>query len=101
METEDINRCKQLHPQKAIETIYKGFIGLQPKVDLKLFEETINQVDIPIESMNHSSAVPESTSFNQHRTGSKDDYEPANNIQLSSKNLDCNQKVKKIMKIIL
>jgi hypothetical protein len=85
-------RDKQLHPPKEEETIYKGFMSLLLKVVLKQFEETINLADTPIESMNHSATVRESTSINLHRTGSKDGYEPADNSQLSSKNLDCQSK---------
>jgi hypothetical protein len=87
-----LKRYKQIHPPKEHETIYKGFMGLQPKVDLKHFEETINLVDTSIESMNHSAAVRELISFDLHRTGSEDGYEPAKNHQIASKNLDCQSK---------
>jgi hypothetical protein len=40
-------------------------------------------------------------SGNQHRTGSEDGYEAADNYQISSKNLDCQSKVEEILKIIL
>jgi hypothetical protein len=39
--------------------------------------------------MEHSAAVRETISFNQHCIESKGGYESASNIQLSSKNLDC------------
>jgi hypothetical protein len=42
--------------------------------------------------MNQSAAVPETLSFDQHCTESKDGYGPAPFNQLSSKNLDCQSK---------
>jgi hypothetical protein len=39
--------------------------------------------------MDHSAALRETLSFNQHCTGSKGGYGSASNIQLSSKNLVC------------
>jgi hypothetical protein len=39
--------------------------------------------------MDHLAALWETLSFNQHCTGSKGGYGSAANIQLSSKNLDC------------
>jgi hypothetical protein len=56
---------------------------------LKQFEEKINLGDTPIEFMDHSAALWETLSFNQHYTGSKGGYGSATNIQLSSKNLYC------------
>jgi hypothetical protein len=85
-------RYRLLHPTKEKETIYRGFISLQPKVDLKQFEEAINLGDAPIEFMNHSAALRETLSFNQHCTGSKGGYESATSPQFSSKNLDCQSK---------
>jgi hypothetical protein len=71
-------------------------MGLQPKADSEQFEEAINLVDTPIESMNHLAAERKLKSFNLHRTGSKDGYEPANNHQISSKNLDYQSKSEEI-----
>jgi hypothetical protein len=51
-----LQRNKMLHTLKEVETNYKGFNCLQPKVDLKQFEETINLGDIPIEFMNKLAA---------------------------------------------
>jgi hypothetical protein len=93
-------RSKQLHLPKEQETVYKGFMGLQPKISSEQLDETINLVDTPIESMNHSAAVRKSTSFHQHRTGSKDGYEPANMNQLLSKNLICGKPRKEFFKKI-
>jgi hypothetical protein len=56
---------------------------------LKKFEETINLGDTPIEFMDHSAALREILRFDHHCTGSKGGYGSAANIQLSSKNLDC------------
>jgi Fe-S cluster assembly scaffold protein SufB len=47
-------RYKYLHPKEEKETVYKGIISLHTKVDMKQFEEVINQDDTPIEFMNHS-----------------------------------------------
>jgi hypothetical protein len=55
--------------------VYKGFISIQSKVNLKQFEETINLGDTPIEFMNQSAALRETLSFDQHCIGSKDRYE--------------------------
>jgi hypothetical protein len=74
-------RYRLLHPTKEVETIYKGFISLQPKMDLKQFEEAINLGDTPMEFMDHSAALQETLSFNQHRTGSKGGYGSAANVQ--------------------
>jgi hypothetical protein len=84
-----LQRYRLLHPPKEVETFYKGFISLQPKVDLKQFDETINLGDTPIEFMNQSIALRETLNTNLHCTGSKDDYGSASNYQLSRKNLDC------------
>jgi hypothetical protein len=56
---------------------------------LKQFEKAINLGDTPIEFMDHSAAFPEPLGFNQHCTGSKGGYGSAANVQLSSKNLNC------------
>jgi hypothetical protein len=42
--------------------------------------------------MDHSAALWETLSFDQHCTGSKGGYESAANIQLSGKNLDYQSK---------
>jgi hypothetical protein len=81
-------RYREIHPLKEAETKYKGFIGLQPKVNSERIDETIKQVDTPTEFVNHSAAVRELNSINLHRTGSKDCCEPAANSQISIKNLD-------------
>jgi hypothetical protein len=75
-----IDTNNYIHPKKQ-ETIYKGFMGLQSKVNLEQFDEAINLVDTSMEFMNHSAAVRKSKSINLHRTGSKDGSEPANNNQ--------------------
>jgi hypothetical protein len=50
-------RYRLLHPTKETETIYRGIISLQPKVDLKQFEKVINLDDTPIEFMDHLAAL--------------------------------------------
>jgi hypothetical protein len=94
-------RYKKLHPTKEKEIVYKGFNDLQPKVNLKHFEETIKLSDTPTEFMNCSAALQETTSINLRCTGSKDGYESAANFQLSSKNLEYQSKVDLLLKKIL
>jgi hypothetical protein len=45
---ENFKQIQNITSAKEIEIIYKGFMGPQPKLNLKLIEETINLVDIPI-----------------------------------------------------
>jgi hypothetical protein len=67
-------------------------MGLLQKKNSKQFEETINLIDPPIESVDSSAGVRKLKSINIHRTGSKDNYEPADNTQISSKNLVCEKR---------
>jgi hypothetical protein len=89
MEVQDYTRYRLLHPTKEKETIYKEIISLHPKVDLKQFEEIINQDATPIEFMDHSAALRETLSFNQHCTGSKSSCVQALYNQMLSKNPIC------------
>jgi hypothetical protein len=57
-------KYRLLHSNREVETNYKVFNDLQPKGDLKQFEETINLGDTPIEFMDHLAALQETLSFN-------------------------------------
>jgi hypothetical protein len=88
----DVSIPTQNNHQENIETKHKEINNLHPKVDMKQFEEVINQDDTPIEFLNHSAALREPLSINLHCTGSKGGYEPAVFVQLSGKNLDYQSK---------
>jgi hypothetical protein len=86
---------------KKIETIERGFNDIQPKVDLKQFEETVNLGDTPIMFMDHSAALRETLSFNQHCTGSKVVMDQQQTFSYQAKILIVNQMVDLILKKIL